>query len=252
MCDSDLSKWEAEAIDSVEAKYEEVALAANVDSEAHLLRLETRFKEVALAITQLYTSFHSNSSNTRVDAYSAFRTAACKLTDFYNESKECHSVIRERSRRYGQTSKDRDLAKWAKTRRRMVRREDILSSITGKSPPTRQSAPTASQFGRHGPSLGRSSESFGVAVRHGSRNSPQRRSPRPSTSTTQTHKPRRNSLFNKDLSHLQEEMGDFSMGSPPRPESSRKRAFQMFDEAVADIKRPKIDYFRDPEDDYSL
>ena len=42
------------------------------------------------------------------------------------------------------------------------------------------------------------------------------------------------------------------MGSPPRPESSRKRAFQMFDEAVADIKRPKIDYFRDPEDDYSL
>ena len=87
MCDSDLSKWEVEAIDSVEAKYEEVALAQTVDSEAHLLRLESRFKEVALAITQLYTSFHSNSSNTRADAYSAFRTAACKLTDFYNESK---------------------------------------------------------------------------------------------------------------------------------------------------------------------
>ena len=49
-------------------------------------------------------------------------------------------------------------------------------------------------------------------------------------------------------------MGDFSMGSPPRPESSRKRAFQMFDEAVNDIKRPKIDYnefYRD-EDDYGV
>ena len=125
---------------------------------------------------------------------------------------ECHSVIRERSRRYGQTSKDRDLAKWTRTRRRMVRREDILSSITGKSPPTRQSAPTASAFGRHAASLGRSSESFGVAVR--SRNSPQRRSPRPSTSTTQTHKPRRNSLFNKDLSHLQVTILPFKKGKP--------------------------------------
>jgi len=49
-------------------------------------------------------------------------------------------------------------------------------------------------------------------------------------------------------------MGDFSMGSPPPPESSRKRAFQMFDEAVNDIKRPKIDYneFYHNEDDYGL
>lgn len=241
--DSDLSKWELEAIDSVEQRYEEVALKANVDSEACLLRLENRFKEVALAITQLYTSYHSGSTNTRADAYSAFRTAACKLTDFYNESKDCHSVIRERSRRYGQTSKDRDLAKWTKARRRMVRREDILSSITGKSPPTRQTP----SFSRH--SLGRNADSFTR-----SRNSPQRRSPRPSTSNAQSHKPRRNSLFNKDLSHLQETMGDFSMGSPPRPESSRKRAFQMFDEAVNDIKRPKIDYneFYRTEDDYAL
>ena len=86
MCD-DLSKWEVDAIDSVEQRYEEVALKANVDSEACLLRLENRFKEVALAITQLYTSYHSGTTNTRADAYSAFRTAACKLTDFYNESK---------------------------------------------------------------------------------------------------------------------------------------------------------------------
>ena len=113
---------------------------------------------------------------------------------------ECHSVIRERSRRYGQTSKDRDLAKWTKTRRRMVRREDILSSITGKSPPARQTP----SFSRH--SLGRNADSFSR-----SRNSPQRRSPRPSTSNAQTIKPRRNSLFNKDLSHLQVRTDQYHM-----------------------------------------
>ena len=82
----DLSKWEIEAGDAVEAKYEETSIQTNLESDACLRRLEDRFKEVALAITQLYTSFHSNSSNNRADAYTAFRTAACKLTDFYNES----------------------------------------------------------------------------------------------------------------------------------------------------------------------
>ena len=98
------------------------------------------------------------------------------------------------SRQYGQSSKDRDLAKWTKTRRRMVLREDILSCISGKAAPTRPKP----AFPRHG-TLSRSAESFPR-----SRNSPQRRSPRPSTSAIQpTNKIRRNSLFNKDLSHLQ-------------------------------------------------
>lgn len=238
MCDSDLTKWEQDAISTVEQNYEESANFAQVDSEGCRLRLESRFKEVALAITQLYTSYsHAlGSPQHRQDAYNAFRAAACKLTDFYNESKECHSVIRERSRRYGQSSKDRDLAKWAKARRRMVRREDIFSTLIGKPPPSR---PTSS-FSK---SLSHSQLANEAINR--SRNSPQRRSPRPSTSTAAASKSqRRNSLLNKDLSHLQETMDDFSMGSPPRETlaSSRKRAFQMFDEAVNDRKRPRTEY----------
>ena len=104
-------------------------------------------------------------------------------------------MIRERSRRYGQSSKDRDLAKWAKARRRMVRREDIFSTLIGKPPPSR---PTSS-FSK---SLSHSQLANEAINR--SRNSPQRRSPRPSTSTAAASKSqRRNSLLNKDLSHLQ-------------------------------------------------
>ena len=89
MCDSDLTKWEQDAISTVEQNYEESANFAQVDSEGCRLRLESRFKEVALAITQLYTSYsHAlGSPQHRQDAYNAFRAAACKLTDFYNESK---------------------------------------------------------------------------------------------------------------------------------------------------------------------
>ena len=95
MCDSDLTKWELDAISAVEQTYEESANFAQVDSEGCRLRLESRFKEVALAITQLYTSYsHAlGSPQHRQDAYNAFRTAACKLTDFYNESKGTTALI---------------------------------------------------------------------------------------------------------------------------------------------------------------
>ena len=114
---------------------------------------------------------------------------------FKNINLECHSVIRERSRRYGQSSKDRDLAKWAKARRRMVRREDIFSTLIGKPPPTRATASFSKSLSH--------SQLANEALQR-SRNSPQRRSPRPSTSTAASSKSqRRNSLLNKDLSHLQ-------------------------------------------------
>ena len=83
-----------------------------------------------------------------------------------------------------------------------------------------------------------------------SRGSPQRRSPRPSSSI------RPPKTFRSDVSHLQvwlgsipgifkfptrakkifqETMGNFSMGSPPRNRNSdRKRNFQIFDAAVND------------------
>ena len=95
MCDSDLTKWEQDAISTVEQNYEESANFAQVDSEGCRLRLESRFKEVALAITQLYTSYsHAlGSPQHRQDAYNAFRAAACKLTDFYNESKGLYKKI---------------------------------------------------------------------------------------------------------------------------------------------------------------
>jgi len=190
MCE-DLSSFELDQIDRVEAKYHEIS---KKNSEK---LFEEKFKEVALAITQLYTSVGNHRGP---EAYSAFNYAACKLTEFYNEIKDA----RTNDHKCGYTCKERELLKWTKTRKKHIRREDLIANITGSSPPSR------TQYSR-------------------SRGSPQRRSPRPSSSI------RPPKTFRSDVSHLQETMGNFSMGSPPRNRNSdRKRNFQIFDAAVND------------------
>ena len=101
MCD-DLSVWEEDAIAALEATFEQVARRRDLEAQQSLIRLEkgklffiygsvlkkySGFREAALAIAQLY-------SNQSRENYQAFRTAACKLTDFYKESKDSFNSVR--------------------------------------------------------------------------------------------------------------------------------------------------------------
>jgi len=199
----DLSPFELEQIARLETK---VVDARHKSAQASA-KAEDKFKEVALAITQLYTIIASSQGP---EAYNAFKHAACKLTEFYNETKEAKT----NEHACGYTTKEREMIKWAKSRKKHgIRRDDLIANITGSSPPHR----THQTFARRDYSR--------------SRGSPQRRSPRPSTSA---HRFR-----GSDVSHIQERMENgFTMSSPPR--SDRKRHFQLFDEAVnASSKRTK-------------
>jgi hypothetical protein len=81
----DLSSFELDQIDLVESKYHEIS---KKNSEKIY---EEKFKEVALAITQLYTSVGNHRGP---EAYSAFNYAACKLSEFYNEIKDILTFLK--------------------------------------------------------------------------------------------------------------------------------------------------------------
>ncbi|CAG5107315.1 Oidioi.mRNA.OKI2018_I69.chr1.g3259.t1.cds [Oikopleura dioica] len=224
MCD-DLSVWEEDAIAALEATFEQVARRRDLEAQQSLIRLEKGFREAALAIAQLY-------SNQSRENYQAFRTAACKLTDFYKESKDSFNSVREKSKELGRVQRDQESVKWLRTRRRMIRREEMLGKMANRSPPPLLPPPGVPPLERQKTCLAKRN-----------RNSPQRRSPRPGPSS-QPCIHRCNTNCNKELSNIQNTLDDFSVSSPPRTEKvSRKRALQLFDDAVYEHKRQKINEF---------
>ncbi|CBY37315.1 unnamed protein product [Oikopleura dioica] len=229
MCD-DLSPWEQDAIAALEATFEQVARRRDIEAQQSLMKLEKGFREAAMAIAQLY------STQSR-ENYQAFRTAACKLTDFYKESKDSINSEREKSKELGRVQRDQESVKWLRSRRRMIRREEMLGKMANRSPPPCLPPPAVSPMERQ---ILTKRSNFDLR----NRNSPQRRSPRPGPSS-QPCMHRCSTNCNKELSNIQNTLDDFTVSSPPRTEkTSRKRALQLFDDAVYDYKRQKINEFK--------
>lgn len=81
------------------------------------------------------------------EAYNAFKHAACKLTEFYNETKGKNtkslkngslqfliSEAKTNEHACGYTTKEREMIKWAKSRKKHgIRRDDLIANITGES-----------------------------------------------------------------------------------------------------------------------
>lgn len=205
----DLTKYEIEQINRVDAKYLETKQKNNQATA----RFEEKFKQVALAIAQLYSTIGGSQSP---EAYNAFNNAAIKLTEFYTEIKEAKNF----ENKQGYVTKEREVLKWAKTRKKHnIRRDDLIANVTGTTV-QRPSSYYNESRGSSPPHASRTHFSR-------SRGSPQRRSPRPSSSI------RTSKSFRNDVSSIQETMGNFTMSSPPR--SDRKRQFQIFDDAVNDV-----------------
>jgi hypothetical protein len=210
----DLTKYEIDQINRVDAKLSETKQKTNQAAA----RFEEKFKQVALAIAQLYSTIGGSQSP---EAYNAFNNAAIKLTEFYTEIKDAKNF----ENKQGYVTKEREVLKWAKTRKKQqIRRDELIANVTGTSIQRPGSYYNESR-GSSPPHAAHSRTHFSR-----SRGSPQRRSPRPSTSI------RNSKSFRNDggISSIQETMGNFTMSSPPRSEN-RKRNFQIFDDAVNDV-----------------
>jgi len=69
-----------------------------------------------------------------------FQGAANKVTLLYKDGSEGIRAAIELGYRAGYQKRNRDITNWIKKRRRVIRREDILLNLSGRSPPRRKSS----------------------------------------------------------------------------------------------------------------
>jgi len=126
-----LSGWEQQCADSIEAQpdFEESFGEELADSHRKVWSV---FQDSATAIAQLY---RDRCTAEPASIWISFQTAAGTVTTLYKES--CESIRRscEMAKQSGYQKRNRELLNWAKRKRAVIRREDLLAYLSGKPPP---------------------------------------------------------------------------------------------------------------------
>ncbi|XP_059618010.1 HUWE1-associated protein modifying stress responses [Phlebotomus argentipes] len=91
------------------------------------------FQESATAVAQLYKDRSSGHDSGLL--WLPFQTAAGTITTLYKDSTEGLRRIGDVAVQCGYQRRNKEIAAWAKKRRRNIRREDLLSYLAGKPPP---------------------------------------------------------------------------------------------------------------------
>lgn len=129
-----LSRFENECYGELEAQ-------SGVDSRVDLPSIEERsaqqlwlgFQQTSTALAQLYNL--KESSNDGYVVLVPFNKAAESLTKFYkdsvNNARECLRL----GVQSGRTSRARDIAAWARKKRKSIRRDELLAYLCGKTLP---------------------------------------------------------------------------------------------------------------------
>lgn len=113
--------------------------------EAAHKKLWTQFQQTAAALTQLYrdqpsgrdggTAYRDQHREQQPgSAWQPFQTAAGSLTLLYRESLEEQRLSAEINRKLGYHRARRDILGWARSKRRCIRREELLSFLVSTSP----------------------------------------------------------------------------------------------------------------------
>ncbi|KAG4076058.1 hypothetical protein HA402_011532 [Bradysia odoriphaga] len=119
-----------EAITS-QPDYERVYLS---ERDLALRNCWSSFQESATSIAQLYKD--RLSTNETGALWLPFQTAAGTVTTLYKESCDGMKRTNEAAVQYGYQRRTRELADWARSkRRRYIRKDELLSYLAGKSPP---------------------------------------------------------------------------------------------------------------------
>jgi len=111
--------------------------------EAAHKKLWTQFQQTAAALTQLYRdqpsgrdgpAYRDQHREQPGSAWQPFQTAAGSLTLLYRESLEEQRLSAEINRKLGYHRARRDILGWARSKRRCIRREELLSFLVSTSP----------------------------------------------------------------------------------------------------------------------
>ncbi|KAG5882624.1 hypothetical protein JTB14_013313 [Gonioctena quinquepunctata] len=125
------SSWEQQCAKSIEEQpnYEQNLIAENNISQT---KLWSSFQDSATAVAQLYRDRYSGEP---AAIWLQFQTAAGTVTSLYRESNDGLRKTNELAKQSGYQKRNNEIFNWAKRKRRLIRRDDLLAYLAGKHPP---------------------------------------------------------------------------------------------------------------------
>lgn len=134
------SKWErqclaeAEQAEQLSPELQEEAAADAAGLKIERQRLWHLFQISAAAVAQLYKD--SGCQQAGLSMWDPFQNAAMAVTSLYKESGDAYQRSFELGVQVGYQRRVRDVLEWVKKGRSIIRREDLISFLCGKVPPT--------------------------------------------------------------------------------------------------------------------
>ncbi|XP_043527670.1 UPF0472 protein C16orf72 homolog [Frieseomelitta varia] len=125
------SNWEQQCVEALETEpnYE---MQLHNEKELYSQQMWTSFQTTASAIAQLYKDRTHG-----VSVWVPFQTAAGTVTSLYKDSMDSMRRCSELAIEMGRQKRSKEIMNWARKKRRMIRREDLLAYLAGKPPPPR-------------------------------------------------------------------------------------------------------------------
>ncbi|XP_050299069.1 telomere attrition and p53 response 1 protein [Anthonomus grandis grandis] len=132
--DTWLSSWEQQCAETIENQPDYDHSLAQ-ENEHFQRKVWNSFQDSATAIAQLYRDRYAGEPGTM---WFQFQTAAGTVTTLYKDSCESLKRTTELAKQSGHQKRNNELLNWAKRKRRLIRREDLLAFLSGRPLPTRQ------------------------------------------------------------------------------------------------------------------
>lgn len=125
------TNWEQQCVEALEAEpdYES---QLHSEKELYSQQMWTNFQTTASAIAQLYKDRTQG-----ISLWLPFQTAAGTVTSLYKDSVDSMRRCSELGIESGKQKRSKEIMNWARKKRRMIRREDLLAYLAGKPPPPR-------------------------------------------------------------------------------------------------------------------
>ncbi|XP_072098234.1 HUWE1-associated protein modifying stress responses 1-like isoform X1 [Mobula birostris] len=133
-----LSRWERQCLEEDERQGIESG-AGGTETDAQRQRLWLSFQNSASAIAQLYKERVCEQPLGIQSLWKPFQAAATSVTCLYKDGLEMYRTSLDLGVQGGYQRRNKEMLAWAKKRRHIIHREDLLSFLCRKSPPSRSS-----------------------------------------------------------------------------------------------------------------
>uniref|UniRef100_UPI00398F82A3 HUWE1-associated protein modifying stress responses-like n=1 Tax=Pristiophorus japonicus TaxID=55135 RepID=UPI00398F82A3 len=135
-----LSRWERQCLEEAERPGTGAAAESGAGGgETESQRLWLSFQNSATAIAQLYKDRVYEQQLGIQSLWKPFQAAATSVTCLYKDGLEAYRASLDLGVQAGYQRRNKEMLAWVKKRRHIIHREDLLSFLCRKSPPSRNS-----------------------------------------------------------------------------------------------------------------